>query len=69
MFAPEDETVEVVKAWLIDSGIAGERISQSDNKAWIAFDATTEEAEGLLHTTYHGYEHLSSGGLTLACDR
>lgn len=51
-FSPHEETVDTVSSWLIQSGIAKERITQSQNKAWLAFDATVEEAERLLHTEY-----------------
>lgn len=52
-FSPARDTVETVAAWLVESGIPRERITHSDNKAWLAFDATVEEAEGLLHTEYY----------------
>lgn len=51
-FSPPEETVETVASWLVRSGIARERITHSQNKAWLAFDATVEEAESLLHTEY-----------------
>ncbi|KAL6894985.1 peptidase S8/S53 domain-containing protein [Trichoderma evansii] len=51
-FKPSDEAIETVATWLIKSGISKERITHSDNKVWLAFDATTEEVESLLHTEY-----------------
>lgn len=51
-FSPPEETVETVASWLAQSGIARERITHSQNKGWLAFDATAEEAERLLHTEY-----------------
>lgn len=51
-FSPSSETIETVSAWLGESGIAKERITHSDNKAWFAFDVTVEEAERLLHTEF-----------------
>lgn len=68
MFAPSEETVETVKQWLIDSGIAQHRITHSDNQGWLAFDATTEEAEGLLHAEFHEYQHSATGHINAACD-
>jgi len=53
----------------VNSGIAEQRITHSDNKAWLAFDATAEEAEGLLHTEYHGYEHEGTGHVASARER
>ncbi|TVY55396.1 Aorsin, partial [Lachnellula suecica] len=67
-FAPVQKTVDSVKEWLTDFGIDGSRITHSDNKGWLAFDATTAEAEGLLHAKYHMYEHTSKGHVTPACE-
>ena len=69
MFAPSDVAVAAVRNWLVASGIAAERITHSDNKGWLAFDAPAEEAESLLHTEYHVYEHKSSGHTATACDQ
>ncbi|KAJ4860049.1 pro-kumamolisin, activation domain-containing protein [Trichoderma breve] len=51
-FKPSDDAVETVAAWLIKSGISKERITHSDNKVWLAFDATAAEVENLLNTKY-----------------
>lgn len=66
MFAPSQETVDVVRAWLHDSGIAPERVRVSKGGAWISFNATTEEAEGLLRTRYFVWEH-EEGARHVAC--
>jgi tripeptidyl-peptidase I len=68
MFAPSEETIAKVREWLVASGISADRITHSDNQAWFAFDATTEEAEALLHTEYHEYEHEPTGNVAAACD-
>jgi tripeptidyl-peptidase-1 len=68
MFAPSGETVATVREWLVASGITRERITHSDNQGWLAFDATTDEAEKLLHTEYHAYEHGPTGHVAPACD-
>ncbi|KAG4436952.1 hypothetical protein IFR05_007565 [Cadophora sp. M221] len=67
-FAPEQKTVDAVTEWLAGFGIDPKRITRSDNRGWLAFDAATEEAEGLLHTKYHLYEHESEGHMTTACE-
>lgn len=67
LFAPSNETVEVVKTWLVESGIDKARISQSQGRNWLKFDATIAEAEELLHTDYHVYEH-DSGATHIACE-
>lgn len=65
-FRPSDESVDTVAHWLIEAGISKERLTHSGNKAWLAFDATVEEAEKLLHTQYFhdgvDAEHGSSVG-------
>ena len=68
-FAPSNETVEAVRDWLIKAGIHKARVTHSDNKAWLAFDATTEEAEGLLQTEYHSYQHKQDGHSVTACEQ
>jgi Pro-kumamolisin, activation domain len=68
MFAPSEKTAAIVREWLVASGISPERITHSDNQGWLAFDATTEEAEALLHAEYHEYEHAPTGNVATACD-
>ena len=69
MFAPSDATVATVRDWLVDSGIPAERITHSDNKGWLAFDVSAQEAENLLRTEYYIYEHASYGHIETACDQ
>ncbi|KAF7909907.1 uncharacterized protein EAF01_003625 [Botrytis porri] len=68
MFAPSEETINIVRSWLVDSGIAASRIVHSDTKGWYAFDATTSELETLLNTQYYTYEHSSTDEIAAACD-
>lgn len=65
-FAPSSETVDTVKAWVVSSGIAPERISRSQSLGWLKFDATVAEAETLLRTEYHLYKH-ETGKPHVAC--
>ncbi|TVY31921.1 Aorsin [Lachnellula subtilissima] len=67
MFAPAQKTIDTVKEWLTDFGIDAKRITNPDNKGWLAFDDTTSEAEALLHAKYHYYEHVE-GYVTPACE-
>ncbi|GAB7355963.1 hypothetical protein MBLNU459_g6595t1 [Dothideomycetes sp. NU459] len=68
-FQPAEDTVKAVMDWLVNvGGISDHRITHSDNKGWLAFDATNEEAENLLHTKFHEFEHSSSGSSKVACD-
>ena len=58
-FAPSDETVDVVRSWLIASGIGAGRIALGRTKGWIQVDATVEEAEELMNAQYNVYTHTS----------
>jgi tripeptidyl-peptidase I len=68
-FAPTDEAVTAVRDWLTQFGIHDSRIVHSDNKGWLAFDASAEEAERLLLTEFHEHEHRQSSKLRVGCDR
>ena len=67
VFSPSSETIEAVSAWLASAGIAGERVRKSTSAGWLHFNATVAEAEELLHTEYHVYEHEESGTPHVAC--
>lgn len=68
MFAPADESVQAVRDWLTTFGIHDSRVVHSDNKGWLAFDATVEEAEKLLLTEYYEHEHRHSPSIRVGCD-
>ena len=67
-FAPSEKTVDAVKTWLTSAGIHDSRIKQSQGLNWLEFEATVDEAEELLKTKYHVYEHEESGQPHVACD-
>ncbi|KAL3455892.1 peptidase S8/S53 domain-containing protein [Aspergillus heterothallicus] len=67
LFAPREESVSLVQAWLESRGISGGRISQSVNKQWLQFDASAEEMEWLLQTEYYLYSHSESDRSHIAC--
>jgi tripeptidyl-peptidase-1 len=69
MFAPLEDTVAAVKGWLTSSGIDASRILHYDNKGWLAFDATAEEAEGLFGAEFHEHEHSKSPSVRIGCDK
>lgn len=68
IFAPDDETVEIVKNWLLSSGLFEEKdIIQYENKGWLAVDMPAKHAESLFGTEY--YEHdTGKGGVRVGCD-
>ena len=67
-FAPSAKSVSAVRDWLISAGINAEEISLSDNKGWLAFDATVEEAEVLFQAKYYEHEHHHVDKYTVGCD-
>jgi len=68
IFAPADHSVDTIRSWLEEAGIASHRVSQSVNKQWMQFDAAVEEVEQLLKTKFHIWEHLPTGRANIACD-
>jgi tripeptidyl-peptidase-1 len=69
MFAPAKQSVNAVKEWLNSAGIEAHRISQSVNKQWMQLDLSAGEAERLLQTQYHFYDHAATGKTTIGCDQ
>ncbi|KAF2207271.1 hypothetical protein CERZMDRAFT_71657 [Cercospora zeae-maydis SCOH1-5] len=62
-FRPPTEAVNTVLDWLQASGIHRDNVTYSENKQWLVFDCTAEQAEGMLHTTYHEYHDLQGRSL------
>ncbi|KIJ32810.1 hypothetical protein M422DRAFT_265293 [Sphaerobolus stellatus SS14] len=67
MFAPSQESIEAVRAWLHSAGFAPERIKLSNGRGWLDVKATTAEVEKLLDAEYHVYAH-KDGGEHIACN-
>ncbi|PSR77407.1 putative protease S8 tripeptidyl peptidase I [Coniella lustricola] len=65
-FQPSTEAIDAVTHWLVDEGI--EKVTHSDNKAWLAFDAPACLVEALLHTEYYEHFDTVSGVAMPACD-
>ncbi|KAK3314311.1 alkaline serine protease [Apodospora peruviana] len=68
LFAPPEDSVQLVTNWVMSAGIPRERVSQSTNKQWIQFDANASDVESLLFTDYYVFEHLATGTKNVACD-
>lgn len=49
-------------------GVSSDRIRQSNGLSWLHFNASTEEAESLLHAKYHIWKHDRTGKIHVACD-
>jgi tripeptidyl-peptidase I len=58
-FAPSRDTIDTVRNWLIDNGIARERLRLTPSRGWIEVNVTIEEAERLLLAEYNVYKHES----------
>lgn len=56
-FAPSEAVVAAVKAWLHEEGIHSDRVSLSNSKGWLHVETSVAEAERLLETEFHLYEH------------
>jgi len=55
-FAPSSDSVAAVSQWLRDAGVDPKRIQPSHSGGWLlVHNATVEEAQRLLKTTYHLY--------------
>lgn len=68
-FSPSNKTIKAVIEWLTGFGIAGERISLTPSRGWLAFDVTVREAEELLKTEYYHYENGGTGQLHAGCEK
>ena len=67
-FRPSAESVETVRAWLAQNGIAPERVRLNGSGGWLTADVTVTEAEALLGTEYHVYAH-EDGAERVGCDK
>ncbi|KAJ6476257.1 subtilisin-like protein [Mycena sanguinolenta] len=66
-FQPSEESVEAAIQWLEESGVERARIELSKGRNWVQVkDLSVAEAERILNTEYHVYEHIY-GGARLAC--
>lgn len=58
-FSPAQESVDFVRNWLSDLGIAPGRVRVSPGRGWLEINTTVAEAEQLLDTKYNVYTHES----------
>ncbi|KAI0975171.1 peptidase S8/S53 domain-containing protein [Xylaria arbuscula] len=66
-FAPSEEALSDTVKWLLQMGIASNRIVPSAGRNWIKVKSTVAEAEMLLDTTYNVYED-DEGTTLVACE-
>ncbi|KAF8317469.1 subtilisin-like protein [Clavulina sp. PMI_390] len=68
LFAPSDDAVDDVLAWLSDAGFEVSRKANYDHfKGAVTVKMPVSHAEDLLKTTYELYEHGPSGTPHIAC--
>lgn len=67
MFRPSTESMTAVRDWLMSEGIELSRIRLSNNGGWIEANVSIAEAEQLLKTEYHVYNHASTETKHVAC--
>ena len=58
-FGSSQESILTVQDWLVGNGIPLDRINLSTTKSWVYLNITVAEAEALLSTEYHIYNHPS----------
>ncbi|KAI0810011.1 peptidase S8/S53 domain-containing protein [Xylaria sp. FL0064] len=66
-FAPSEEALSNTLEWLLQMGVASNRISPSAGRNWIKVNSTVAEAERLLDTTYNVYQD-DEGTVLVACE-
>ncbi len=70
MFAPKQEAIDAVMAWLKDEAeLDLDSVQLSYGRNWITFNATVGQLESLLKTEYHVYKNGDHGGHHVACDQ
>ena len=67
-FRPPPDAVKVVLDWLQDEGLEVHRVKLSKGGSWVHAEMTVAEAESLLGTEYHVYQHGESGTEHIACE-
>lgn len=66
-FRPSAATVDAVRGWLEQEGIDRSRIRLSQSGGWIEANVSIAEAEQLLKTEYHVYNHALTDVKHVGC--
>ncbi|KAI0093145.1 subtilisin-like protein [Irpex rosettiformis] len=66
-FHPSPETIDTVREWLTNEGIDPSRIRLSKSGGWIEANVSIAEAEQLLKTEYHVYNHALTDTKHVGC--
>lgn len=68
LFAPSEDSVSAVKAWLVKSGVPARSITSSKSKGWLDFVTTSGQLESLLKTSYSTYAHVEARDVHIGTD-
>ncbi|KAG5957601.1 hypothetical protein E4U58_005762 [Claviceps cyperi] len=60
LFAPKQETIDAVKAWLVESGVPADSISLSKGRSWLMFNSSVSKLGSLVKADYHVFENAHS---------
>ena len=67
-FAPSDDSIQSVRAWLENAGIVEDRQALTTKRGWIWFEANVAEVEALLNTEYYLFQHGETGENQIGCN-
>ncbi|KZV66414.1 subtilisin-like protein [Peniophora sp. CONT] len=62
---PEQESIDVVDAWLKELGFGEEDVTRSSAMDWVMIMVPVGMAEDMLDTTFHTWQHTESGHVTV----
>lgn len=68
LFAPSEDSISTVKAWLVKSGVPASSITSSKSKGWLDFVTTSGQLESLLKTSYSTYDHFEARDVHIGTD-
>ncbi|TFA98341.1 Tripeptidyl-peptidase sed1 [Trichoderma ghanense] len=68
LFAPSQQSISAVKAWLVNSGIPAGSITTSKSKGWLDFTTTSGQLESLLQTSFSTYNHVEARDVHVGTD-
>lgn len=62
-FRPSEESIAIVTEWLRSAGIH----HSTERKGWLEFEASVQEAEDMLKSTYYEHADDRTGGIKIGC--
>lgn len=68
LFAPDAQSADKVKSWLVASGVSEDAIQVSGSRGWIHFNTTAGQLGEMLRTEYHHYTIRDASEAALGTD-